>query len=166
MGQAQQFIEKVVDINRVAKVTKGGKKLSFGALVVIGDQQGNVGFGFGKAHEVADAIRKGSHIARRDMFSIPLHRNTIPYKMVCSYGATKVILKPAAEGVGVIASGPIRAVCKVAGIKDIIVKSIGSNNPINVVKAVVKGLKTLSSIEQVRILRSETQSETQEVSSI
>lgn len=157
--QNNPLIEKVVNINRVAKVTKGGKKLSFGALVVIGDGEGMVGFGFGKSGEVANAINKGTNKAKKNMFKVTLCDNTIPNRILCDYGATKVLLKPAAKGTGIIASGPIRAICDACGIKDIIAKSIGSNNPVNIVKAVVKGLKTLGSKDEA----SEPQPETEEV---
>lgn len=141
--QNQQLIEKVIKINRVAKVTKGGKKLSFCALVVVGDAKGAIGFGLGKSGEVANAINKGISRARKDMFNIPLHNDTIPYQMMCDYGAAKILLKPATKGTGIIAGGPIRAICEVAGIKDIVAKSLGSNNPVNVIRAAVKGFKSI-----------------------
>ena len=141
--EQSEFIERVVSINRVTKVTKGGKKMSFSALIVLGDAKGRLGYALGKAHEVADAIRKGLHIAKKNCFSVPLAGTTIPYEVIGHYGAAKVLLKPAAEGTGVIAAGSVRAVCEAAGIKDILTKSLKSNNPINVVKAVIDGLKQL-----------------------
>lgn len=138
-----EFIEKVISINRTTKVTKGGKKMSFSALIVLGDAKGRIGYALGKAHEVADAIRKGLHQAKRNFFRINLKGTTIPYEVMGHFGAAKVLLKPAAEGTGVIAAGSVRAVCEAAGIKDILTKSLKSNNPINVVKATMEGLRQL-----------------------
>lgn len=137
------FIEKIITINRVTKVTKGGKKLSFTALVVVGDTKGHIGFALGKANEVADAIRKGIAKAKRQLFSVPLQGSTIPHEIMGEFGAAKVLLKPASEGTGVIAAGPVRAICEACGIKDILTKCLTSNNPINVIKATVQGLKNL-----------------------
>ena len=143
IDQQPEFIEKVVMINRVAKVTKGGKKMSFSALVVVGDKKGKVGFALGKANEVADAIRKGLSKAKRELFTVPIEASTIPHEIIGQYGAAKVLLKPASEGTGVIAAGPVRAICEACGIKDILTKCLKSNNPINVIKATIKGLKNL-----------------------
>jgi len=144
-GTASEFVEKVVSINRITKVTKGGKKLSFSALVVVGDAKGRVGYSLDKAGEVAVAIQKSLAIAKKSMIKIPLDKTTIPHQIngVCS--GSVVMLKPAAKGTGVIAAGPVRAVCDAVGIHDILTKCHRSNNPINVVKATIDGLSRLKS---------------------
>lgn len=141
--EQHEFIEKIIAINRVTKVTKGGKKLSFSALVVIGNTKGRVGFALGKANEVAIAIRKGLSKAKKELFSVCVEGTTIPHEIIGEFGAAKVLLKPASEGTGIIAAGPVRAVCEAAGIKDILTKCLKSNNPINVIKATVAALKNL-----------------------
>jgi len=137
------LVEKVISINRVTKVTKGGKKLHFSALVVVGDGKGHVGFAQDKANEVADAIRKSLTKAKRSLFQVPLYGSSIPHEIIGKFGAAKVMLKPASEGTGVIAAGPVRAICEAAGIKDILTKCLKSNNPVNVIKATVQGLQNL-----------------------
>ncbi|MEW6008914.1 MAG: 30S ribosomal protein S5 [Candidatus Omnitrophota bacterium] len=136
---AKEYIEKIISINRVAKVTKGGKKLHFSALVIVGDGQGHVGLGLAKANEVASAIRKSIAKAKKSMISIPMVETTIPHAIIAEFGAAKVMLKPAMPGTGVIAAGCVRAICEAAGIKDILTKCLKSNNPINVTRATFAG---------------------------
>lgn len=134
----------------MTKVTKGGKKLSFSALVVVGNAKGSVGFALGRANEVADAIRKGFSKAKKELFSIPLEGSTIPHEIIGKFGAAKVLLRPASEGTGIIAAGPVRAICEAAGIKDILTKCLKSNNPINVIKATIEGLRNLKILENAK----------------
>ena len=151
--QESDLQENVVFINRVAKVVKGGRRFSFAAVVVVGDGKGKVGAGLGKAAEVPEAIRKGVEDAKKNMITVALKNGTIPHPMLGVYGAGKVVMKPAAEGPGVKAGGPVRAVLAMAGIRNILTKSLGSSNPINMVRATLDGLSKLENAETVAALR-------------
>ena len=145
--------DRVVHIKRCSKVVKGGRNFSFGALVVVGNKQGKIGYGLGKANEVSDAIRKGNELARKNVIDIPLKSNTIPHEIETKFRGARVILRPAAPGTGMIAGGGMRAVLDLAGVHDVLAKSLGSNNPTNVVRATVKALSMLNSLDQVLVKR-------------
>ena len=146
-------IEKVVALNRVAKVVKGGRRFSFSALVVVGDGKGHVGFGLGKAQEVPEALRKATERARKNRVFIPMVEGTLPYEVTGEFGAGRVLLKPASEGTGIIAGGAVRAIMEAVGVRDVLSKAIGTNNPHNVLRATMQGLLSLRSAEEVSALR-------------
>jgi small subunit ribosomal protein S5 len=152
-GEGPEFDERVVQINRVAKVVKGGRRFSFGSIVVVGDGKGRVGVGMGKAGEVPDSIRKGVDAAKKSMITVPLDGTTIPHEVEEKFGAARVLIKPAAPGTGVIAGGGARAVLEAAGVRDVLTKAHGSSNPVNIVRATIKALESLESLERVSARR-------------
>ena len=151
--EVKEFEERVVQINRISKTVKGGRKMRFAAIVVVGDKKGRVGYGLGKANEVPDAIRKATENAQRNVFRVPLVGTTLPHEVVGNYGAGSVVLRPAATGTGVIAGGAVRAVMELAGVSDVISKCLGSRTAVNVVRATVDGLKSMVTLEKVSALR-------------
>ncbi|MBL4903290.1 MAG: 30S ribosomal protein S5 [Desulfocapsa sp.] len=158
---SDEFIEKIVFINRVAKVVKGGRRFSFSAIVVVGDGKGKIGYGLGKANLVPEAIRKGVEKARKDMTSVAITDISIPHQVLGRYGAGKVLLKPASEGTGVIAGGPVRAVLEAVGVHNILTKCLGSHNPHNMVKATLNGLKSLRTAQKIAEMRGKSVEEIQ-----
>ena len=156
MEKDNEYVEKLIKLNRVAKVVKGGRRFSFSALVVVGDQKGNVGYGFGKANDVAEAIRKSIEKAKKNMIKVPIHGTTIPHLINGRYKSAEVLLKPATPGTGVIAGGPVRAVMDACGIHDILSKSLGSQNTMNIVKAVFAGFEGIMDAKKIAADRGKT----------
>ncbi|MEW5817288.1 MAG: 30S ribosomal protein S5 [Spirochaetota bacterium] len=151
-----EFVEKLIKLNRVAKVVKGGRRFSFSALVVVGNRQGSVGYGFGKANDVSEAIRKSIEKAKKNLLTIPIKKNTVPHEVYGEFKSARVLLKPAAPGTGIIAGGPVRAVMEVGGVSDILSKSLGSDNTINILKAVFNGIGKLMDARKVARDRGKT----------
>lgn len=154
--EEEKLVETVIETKRVAKVVKGGRNMSFSAIVVIGDRAGKIGVGSGKANEITDAIRKAKEKAQKTMFQVPIIKGTIPHEIVARYGASRVMMKPASAGTGVIAGGTARAIFEAAGIQNILCKSLGSNTPCNVVKATVRGLKSMRTLADIARLRNKS----------
>jgi small subunit ribosomal protein S5 len=154
-----EYVEKLIKLNRVAKVVKGGRRFSFSALTVVGDQNGKVGYGFGKANDVAEAIRKGMEKAKQNMVQVPMKRATIPHEVLGNYKSANVLLKPAAPGTGVIAGGPVRAVMDACGVHDILSKSLGSKNTMNIVKAVFAGFDNILDAKKIAVNRGKSLNE-------
>ncbi len=154
--RGNEFVEKLIKLNRVAKVVKGGRRFSFSALVVVGDGQGTVGYGFGKANDVAEAIRKSIEKAKKHLIKVPVKKNTIPHRIIGKFKSAEVLLKPAAPGTGIIAGGPVRAVMEASGINDILSKSLGSKNTMNILKAAFNGLESLLDAKEIASERGKT----------
>lgn len=155
-GREKEFSEKLIKLNRVAKVVKGGRRFSFSALVVVGDKAGKVGYGFGKANDVSEAIRKGVDRAKKNMVSVPIKRQTLPHMVQGRFKSAEVLMKPAAPGTGIIAGGPVRAIMEVGGINDVLCKSLGSQNPVNIVKSVFEGFDRLMDAREIARGRGKT----------